>query len=58
MNIRFFSILLFNYRVVCDEKCLRVFHNLRRAPLFVSSGHNLHSLASFVFLISRHRRIS
>lgn len=57
VNITFFSVLLSNYRVACNENCLRVFLNLRRTPLFVSSGHNLHSLASSVFLISRHRRI-
>ena len=49
VNIKFFSFLLFNYRLACDEKCLHVFHNLRRVRLFVSSGHNLHTLASSVF---------
>ena len=54
VNSKFFSFLLLNYRVACDEKCLRVFHKLRRAPLFVSSGHNLHALAFSVFLVSTH----
>ena len=36
-----FCLLLFNQRTVCDDN-VRVFHN---SSLFISSSHNLHSVA-------------